>query len=208
MLFQKLKMGKKLVYWRWWLKAVIMVLLIVLVLSAPVWVIAKENNVFTSFWDSLASLLLKKSKPTPTPIPVKKQIFKQTVESQLKLSPTLSALIPTNSLSQQELTLPEGMLEKKIDYRQYPEMIKPFLSNSLLEKTALQYATDSAKVNFINSNIAVVDSSSSEEKFVFIKPGYCTMRLFMPVISGKQEKSMTQKSYEEVKMLDCRSKRN
>ena len=89
--------------------------------------------------------------------------------------------------------------------------MKGFLPNqNLLEESKSYYASNEAALKWINPNFVEIDTKTAEEKIIHVKPGYCTMKLFILEPDKKMtanQKTVSQKGYQEVRMLDCRGKR-
>ncbi len=167
-------------------------------------VLAEDNtNIFSSLLNNFLSIF-GGNKPTPTPAATKQknQLLQESVK---KLLDKQTPITPTPNKS----LIPSGTAEKIIDYNKYPDTMKAFLPNTNLLEESKKYATSPAGFQFINTYVAQINTSNPDEKFVHVKPGYCTLRLFIPETpTGKVDKSVAQKSYQEIKMLDCRSKRD
>jgi len=170
-------------------------------------VLAEDTNLFSSLLNNFFSLF-GGSKPTPTPTTVKQknQLLQESVKKLLNssISPTIT---PTPTVGKS--ATPPGTVEKMIDYSKYPEMIKSFLPKTDLLTESKKYATGSSAMQFLNSYLVQINTENTNEKIIHIKPGYCTMKLFMPETpTGITDKSVSQKSYQEIKVLDCRGERD
>ena len=188
-------------------KTVVSFLLCISIFSVVIAQPVRADNIFSNLLNNFFSLFGNSSEPTPTPAVTKQEGQLQKSVNKLLDTSTVSPTI-TSKLTTNKSSTPSGTVEKIIDYTKYPEMIDAFLPKTNLLEESKKYATGSSALNFLNSYLVQIDTENTNEKIIHVKPGYCTMRLFMPKTpTDTAGKSVAQKSYQEVKMLDCRSKR-
>ena len=188
-------------------KTVISFLLCLSIFSAVITQPVRADNIFSNLLNNFFSLF-GNNNPTPTPTVTKQEGQLQKSVNKLLDTSTVSPTV-TSKLTTNKSSTPSGTVEKVIDYTKYPEMIGAFLPKTNLLEESKKYATGSSALKFLNSYFVQIDTENTNEKIIHVKPGYCTMRLFIPQVpTGTGDKSVSQKSYQEVKMLDCRSERN